>query len=186
MEALGIALFSGLLAFFGAIVGHLVAFDLSTLAKRRDIRRTHIERFAEYLSEDVPWMEQYFRETLFLAGGYPATEGPYEKAFALYILYFGEELAEPIKTLQIARHAYQSAMNEGLSTRCALAAQSPGGSLTNTRLPDEQLKTITEKFTPYYDASLRCLQAASKIAAATIPEKSQIRTLWESVRSWRS
>jgi hypothetical protein len=183
MESLGVALLSGILAFFGAIVGHFVAFDLNTKGKRRDVRRGHIERFAEHLSEDETWLDRYRQESLFLEGKKPIDTAPYDKAFALYLLYFGVELAESMEALQEARFAYLDAMNRGLLARMELAAKTSAPSLARIALPAAEVKSIIEKFGPYYEGLLRCLAAASNIAIATIPEESAIKNWWDALCS---
>src|SRR6267143_4474125 len=168
-----IPVLTGLLAFVGAILGHFVAFDLNTAAKRRDVRRTQIDRFAELVSEDETWMDEFRVEALFKEGDFARGTEPSDKARAIYVLYFGKELSVPMTAFLRARHDYKTALRQGCVDRMGLAVAS-GKPLSMTTLPQADQDAILAKFEPYYQSILRNLGAASTIVQETLPEKSQI------------
>lgn len=168
-----IPILTGFLAFVGAIVGNFVAFDLNAAAKRREVRRAQIERFAELISEDQTYLSEYRTEVLFREGTFAPRNAPYDKAYAIYVLYFMDELATPMKTLILARHEYEKEIDTGYMARLSLA-QANRQALSVTSSPKANLNTVLEKHSPYHKAMLDCLVTASRIVQETIPEKSRI------------
>lgn len=171
-----IPILTGLLAFVGAIAGHFVAFNLNAAAKRRDVRRAQIERFAEFISEDQTSMDKYRQQALYGKIDYFQTEtAPADSAFAIYMLYFSTELTNTMSPFITARQEYKTAMGQGFGRRLS-AATATMQPLSSTVLPKADTDSIMAKYPPYYQAILDNLGAASKIAQETIPEKSQMAT----------
>ncbi len=168
-----IPILTGLMAFVGAIAGHFVAFDLNAAAKRREVRRAQIERFAELISEDQTWLSDYRVEALYREGTFAPGSSPYDRAYAIYVLHFMDELATPMKALISARHEFEREIDKGYLVRLDLAVAN-AQPLSRTSPPDANAKAVTEKHSPYHEAMLKCLLAASRIVQETIPEKSQI------------
>jgi hypothetical protein len=172
------ALLVGLLAFVGAMFGHLVAFDLNATSRRREVRRNQIERLAEFLSEDVSALFSYQEELLFGKGEKSKGHSPYEKAYAIYILYFWEELADKFSVLIAARQKYKEAIDlafvERLNTAIAGGKTSVAG-IAPSKLAQDNVLKLHE---PYYQAVLDCLASASKIAQTTIPAQSTLKAVW--------
>jgi hypothetical protein len=168
---------TGFLAFLGAIAGHFVAFDLNAAAKRRDVRRSQIERLAEFISEDQTWMDNFRQIALFGDGEFQTSTEPSDKAFAIYTLYFGE-LTHTMEPFVTARHEYKKALREGYGARLQ-AAREHNQPLASTALTDAEVDAISEKYAPYYGSLLGILDAASKVAEETIPEKSLLVRWWE-------
>ena len=179
-----IPILTGLMAFFGAVVGHFVAFDLNAAAKRREVRRAQIERFAEFISEDTGWMDEYRSEELFGEGKSEHGISPHDKAFAIYVLYFGEEISTQMSELISARNQLQTAIGTTYTARLKLA-QANKKALAEISPSQAEVDAVTNKYRTYYEATLQCLLAASTIAQGTIPEKSQIGR-WCSGRWTRS
>jgi hypothetical protein len=164
----------GVLAFLGAFLGQFVAFDLNAAAKRREVRREQIERFAEFLSEDNTWMEHFRDETLFGEVDHNKKDiAPKDKAFAIYALYFRKELSSAMIAFVTARREYQAALNGGQINRL-LASSASGQPMSITKLPDAEVELIQAKYSPYYQALLGNLSVAAEIVQETIPEESQM------------
>jgi hypothetical protein len=168
-----IPIFTGLLAFVGAVAGHFVAFDLNAAAKRRDVRRAQIERYAEFISEDQTYMDHYKQETLFGTINFEKETAPRDKAYAIFMLYFATELSRTMNQFITARLEYQFALNNGYVARLQVAAAN-NQPLEHDRVPQATIDVIQAKYPHYYKAIVDNLDAASKIAQETIPEKSQI------------
>jgi hypothetical protein len=86
-----VALITGALAFVGALFGNFLAFDLNATAKRREVRREQIERFADLIGEDQTWLGDYRTELLFREGP-EGTPAHFDRAYGIYALYFADEL----------------------------------------------------------------------------------------------
>ena len=168
-----IPILTGLLAFVGAIAGHFVAFDLNTAARRREVRRAQIERLAEFVSEDRTWLRDYRNEALFGLGKFAPGHAPFDRAKAIYMLYFRPELSAQWTALLQARHEFEAEMDKGYMERLRLALANKQ-ELSATCLPQADLDVVTGKHPAYYEATLQILIAASQVAQETIPEKSQI------------
>lgn len=168
-----IPIFTGLLAFVGAIIGHFVAFDLNSAAKRREVRRAQIERYAEFMSEDQTWMARYQHETLFGQVDFQKDTAPHDRALAIFMLYFVTELENTMKRFIVARMEYEAAIVGGYIAR-AQAAAATNQSIQQAKAPQTNIDLIHAKHGPYYKAIVDNLEVASKIAQETIPEKSQI------------
>jgi hypothetical protein len=190
-----IPLLTGLLAFIGVLLGHYVHFVFGATAKRREVRRLQIERFAELISEDLTWMDTYRRNLLFGEGKIDGGTEPNDKAFAIYALYFWSDLTEAMLEFTAARDAYKDAIANGYAARLQLAMDNHQP-LSVTRLAQAQLEPITERYRPYYQALLNALEAASNVAEQTIPESriarwmehgwKQMADRWHRLRSERS
>ncbi len=168
-----IPILTGLLAFVGAIAGHFVAFDLNSAAKRREVRRTQIERFAEFISEDQTWMNNYRNEALFGQGNFQPGTSPRDKAFAVYRIYFAAELANTMNAFVQARYEFEAAIDAGYLARLQTVGAT-GQSLSITVLPRGEIDLIMAKYRPYYQGIVDNLDAASTIIQETIPEESQM------------
>lgn len=181
-----IALLTGALAFIGAVFGHFVAFDLNTAAKRRDIIRNHIERYAELISKDEAWLSDYKNALLFGKGKSSTSDAPHSEAYALFIMYFQSRLSEPMLELIKARSDYEAAIDGCWAERLTLAKAKLQANAANpvlmtaeaaisvSILPKSSIEKTQEFHGPYYLATLKCIKAASVVAHETIPEKSQI------------
>lgn len=172
-----VALLSGVLAFLGAVVGHFVAFDLNSNAKRRDVRRTQIERMAEFLSEDVSWTDTYSKALVFGEERTAKDAAPYDKAFAIYVLYFGSELRANMEDLVKARHEYIKAIDAAHIERLDTAFKNKTD-LATTRSTDKARENVLNSYKPYYRAILACLLRSSEIVEGTIPAQSTLRRAW--------
>jgi len=183
-----IAVLTGLFAFVGVIAGHFVYFDLNAATKRREVRRAHIERFAELISDDVAWLHGYQRESLYGEGKSDAWTAPYRKAYAIFLLYFRDELSlyQSLTALLNARHEYEAAIDRGYMARLGLVRSRQA--LSVTPAPEADRDTVTEKHRPYYEAVLDCLVVASEITQKTIPEESVIVRwcvdIWARIRAF--
>jgi len=165
-----IAVLTGLFAFGGVVAGHFVAFDLNAAAKRRDLRRAHKERFAELISEDLTWLEDCRRELLYGYGKSVSGSAPYDKAYAIYRLYFGSELTESIKNLKELPGEYKSELEAPLTARrnTARAAKKP---LLATIPSVNDVKTLDAIALAYRNAVKDCLTAASSISDEAVPRR---------------
>lgn len=167
---------TGLLAFAGVIFGQIVASDLNTAAKRRDVRRGHIERMTDLLNEDVSWMREYERRSLFLPLEMPTFAlGPYYQASAIFQLYFHSELSAQWGDLADARGDLKNAIEDAVLIRVNLAGRS---SERNSALTPEQTRPVLEKDRHYYSCFLDVVERASQVAQETIPEESQLKKAW--------
>ena len=168
-----IPIFTGLLAFFGAVAGHFVAFDLNAAAKRREVRRAQIERYAEFMSEDNTWMAHYKHETLFGQVNFQKETAPSDRAQAIFMLYFAPELSNTMKQFLVARREYEAALGMGYIARLQAAAANDQP-IERARAPQASIELIEARHSPYYKAILDNLEGASKIVQETLPERSQI------------
>ncbi|MDH3437516.1 MAG: hypothetical protein OEN48_11070, partial [Betaproteobacteria bacterium] len=128
---------------------------------------------AELISEDLMWLEEYRRELLYGEGKSPSGSAPYDRAYAIYRLYFGPELTESMKALKELRWEYKSEIDAMLTARrnSAGATKKP---LVVTIPPLADIKTLNNIALAYHNAVEDCLTAASLILEETIPEKSPI------------
>jgi hypothetical protein len=175
-----IPIFTGLMALLGAVAGHFLAFELSAAAKRREVIRAQIERFAELVSEDVTWMHKY-RIALLFEEGQAWDASPYDKAYAVCMLYFADKLREEIVALVETRHAFVRAIDDTYSGRLnrGIAAGQP---LKSSRPTQAEVAAVAEAYVPYYRAVRECVRSSSSIVQETIPETSpmviRIKSYW--------
>ena len=174
MSALTV-IFTGLLAFVGAILGHFVAFDLNAAARRRETRRAQAERLGQLLAEDITWTSTYRRQQLFGPGAAP--EGsPFDQAHAIYVLYFANEIKDEMLELLKSRAAYIGAIDEGHVERLKIAKSKEEFEVTAPS--GDSLRKVGTASGPYHKATFKSLSEAAKIIEACMPEDSELRRLW--------
>lgn len=169
MQYWWIPLATGILAFLGSMGGHFISFNLNSKSRQREVRRTQIEKFAEYISEDQTWMNQYRQEACFRNGKFSDTTAPKDKAYAIYHLYFSQEpeLSKAMLAFIKSRHECRQAIDLVYLQRIQLAIDNKT-TTESTLASEEMLSKVVEVHTPYYEALIDTLIAASKIARKTI------------------
>jgi hypothetical protein len=179
-----IPLVTGLLAFGGVFLGHFVAFDLNAAARRREVRRSQIERLAELMNEDTIYIREYIREALFRTGNFPPGPNPAKKAAAIQMLYFQQELATEMNAFEEARFQYEQRIDSAYLAR--LRAVTPQQPIEKTFVSDAQIEEIKSLHPAYYRGVLNVLKVASTIALETIPEGSHafkcFDRVWKRIR----
>jgi hypothetical protein len=178
-----IALLTGVLAFVGVLLGHFVSSDLNAVHKRRDIRRAQLERLGEFISEDRTWMSNYRREMAFGAAESPSAVAPFDRARAIYHLYFHKELEACMSDFMAKRHAYDRAIDKACLERIQTAAKD-GKRVSEVAPSKAALDEIQKEFGPYYEALTTTLGEASKLINATMPEELETGSPFKRFRQW--
>lgn len=177
-----VALLVGLLAFVGAMFGHLVSFDLNATSRRREVRRQQIERLAEFLSEDTAFLSSYSKDLLYGKGREAREQPPYRRAYAICILYFSSEFKDKFSALIQARTDYVTAIDSAYMERLRSAVA--GNQLLEVTSPtQEAAAAVLDLHNPYYQTILDCLSVASKIAQETIPAQSTVQMIWTTCKT---
>jgi len=174
------AIIVGLFAFIGTVIGHLVSFKLNATAKRHEVRRSQIERLAEFLSEDNTWTRNYGRAAMWGSESPPSDTSPYDRAFAIYVLYFPGEMVEQMKAVTEARQAFIDAINNSKLERME-AASASGKALAAVPPTEASRDKVWQLFSPYYKAILAALSGASDIVHASLKAESRFDDLWGNI-----
>lgn len=175
-----IPIFTGLLAFAGVILGQIVASDLNTTAKRRDVRRARLDQLGESLTRDIDWMRAINFALTSKPIELPSLEtAPFDIATSIFFLYFSSELTEEWNALADLRLRYVTAITDAFKTRKEMAAAGVGGQ--NPALPNETLQAVNAHSGPYGKAVRVTLLAASKLVDETLPDESQLKNLWRAI-----
>lgn len=181
--SISIALLTGLLAFIGVVLGHFVSSDLNALHKRREVRRAQLERLGEYISEDRTWMDSYRREMLYRGGDSPSEPSPFDRARAIYHLYFYDELKGSMSLLIEKRREFDLAIDRGHLERLDAATKS-GQPVTGVAPSKAAQDEVFKHFDPYYKAFLNALTEISKLIKTTMPEELETVSPLKRLRAW--
>jgi hypothetical protein len=171
------AVLAAIFAFIGSLTGHFIANYFDAARKRHEVRRAQIEKFAEALTEDRHWLELRQHDYVFGETGAEEKTTPYDRAWAVYLLYFKSELSMPWTQFMCARHDYLQLLMDIYGQRLRDATFER--QVAQTHADPELVKQLHEKARACHAAYLECFDAASDIAQETIPRRTPLIKLWD-------